>query len=193
NVRPNAYKNLTDATYAKWSRAHFPADRYNYLTSNSAESVNSLSRKARKLPVTMLMEFFRELLQRWYFERKSDGDVGENELTPWVAAKVEHEIRKSHGLSVLGINVSEYQVMAVSRFVEVKDVGVLAKSWFERSTYKGTYEESIYPVGDVQGWNTQCDVTHVYPPNTGIRGVGRPKKDRIPSKGEIPRRAYCKR
>ncbi|PWA79016.1 transposase, MuDR, MULE transposase domain protein [Artemisia annua] len=62
--KPKAYKKLKDAQYSKWSRAHCVANRYNYLTSNSVESVNSLTRKARKLPVTMLMEFFRDLLQR---------------------------------------------------------------------------------------------------------------------------------
>ena len=61
NVRPNAYKNFTKASYAKWSMAHFPADSYNDLTSNSAESINSLSQKAHKLRVAMLMEenFFK--------------------------------------------------------------------------------------------------------------------------------------
>lgn len=85
-------------------------------------------------------------------------------------------------------------VIAVSRFLKIKDVGVWAKVWFKKSTYKATYQESVYPVGDVQSWNTQCNVTRVLPPNTEIRGAGRPKnKDRIPSKGEIPRAAYCKR
>ena len=74
-AKPRAYKKLTDAQYSKWSRAHCVANRYNYLTSNSVESVNSLTRKARKLPVTMLMEFFRDLLQRWYFERKETGGI----------------------------------------------------------------------------------------------------------------------
>ena len=74
-AKPRAYKKLTDAQYSKWSRAHYVANRYNYLTSNSVESVNSLTRKARKLPVTMLMEFFRDLLQRWYYERRDAGGI----------------------------------------------------------------------------------------------------------------------
>ena len=77
-AKPNAFKKLTAAQYSKWSRAHCVDDRYNYLTSNSAESVNSLSRKARKLPVTMFMEFYRDLLQRWYFERKETGGISFN-------------------------------------------------------------------------------------------------------------------
>ena len=74
-AKHNAFKKLTAAQYSKWSRAHCVDDRYNYLTSNSAESVNSLSRKARKLPVTMFMDFYRDLLQRWYFERKETGGI----------------------------------------------------------------------------------------------------------------------
>nr|GEZ53432.1 hypothetical protein [Tanacetum cinerariifolium] len=72
-ARPNAYDKLKANGYSKWSRSYCVADHYNYLTSNSAESVNSLTQKARKLSVTMLMEFFRDLLHRWYFERKETG------------------------------------------------------------------------------------------------------------------------
>ncbi|GJX44725.1 hypothetical protein Tco_0261401 [Tanacetum coccineum] len=83
-----------------WSRSHCLADHYNYLTSNCEESIDSLSRKARKLPVTMLIEFFKELLHG-----------GEDELTPRAAVKVEDNIQKSYGLSMHGIDVSEYQVL----------------------------------------------------------------------------------
>nr|GEU48519.1 hypothetical protein [Tanacetum cinerariifolium] len=55
DARPNAYDKLKAAEYSKWSRAHCVADIYNYLTSNSVESVNSLPSKARKLPVTIMV------------------------------------------------------------------------------------------------------------------------------------------
>ena len=41
--KPLVYKKLEDAGWGRWSRAYCPANRYNYLTSNSVESVNSLS------------------------------------------------------------------------------------------------------------------------------------------------------
>lgn len=69
-TRPEAVKKLEEAGFEKWSRAYCPAQRYNYLTSNSAESINALTRLVRKVPVTMLMEYYRRLLQDWYCERR---------------------------------------------------------------------------------------------------------------------------
>lgn len=55
---------------AKWSRAYFPGDRYSIMTSNSAESLNAITRHARKLPICMLLEFMRATTQKWYHERR---------------------------------------------------------------------------------------------------------------------------
>ncbi|KAD3067074.1 hypothetical protein E3N88_34954 [Mikania micrantha] len=44
------------------------------MTSNSAESINTLFRSARKLPITRLIDFFVELVQKWYFERRQLGE-----------------------------------------------------------------------------------------------------------------------
>ena len=54
----------------KWSRAHFRGDRYNIMTSNSAESINALTKEARQMPIVMLMEFYHATLQQWYFKRR---------------------------------------------------------------------------------------------------------------------------
>ncbi|GKD01308.1 transposase, MuDR, MULE transposase domain protein [Tanacetum coccineum] len=225
NTEVRSFRILSLSHSNMWSRAHCPANRYNYLTSNSAESVNSLSRRARKLPVTHLMEFFRALLQRWYYERRYEGDVDEHELTPWAAAKVAYRIRMSFGFSVHGINSTKYQVVAeeINYIVDLRsrtctcrrwqlsglpcshviavstnkgytDLGVWAEHWFKKTTYKSTYANSIYPVGDVEAWNTKCNVPNVLPPSTNTRPAGRPKKkDRIRSKGEMPKKTYCSR
>ncbi|GJY41465.1 transposase, MuDR, MULE transposase domain protein [Tanacetum coccineum] len=57
-LRPEAYKKLEDAGFEKWSRAHCPANRYNYMTSNCAESINALTKTVRKVPITMLMDYY---------------------------------------------------------------------------------------------------------------------------------------
>lgn len=68
--RPEAVKRLEQAGFQNWSRAYCTGKRYNYLTSNSAESINSLTRHVRKAPITMLLEFYRILLQEWYCKRR---------------------------------------------------------------------------------------------------------------------------
>ncbi|GJT82174.1 transposase, MuDR, MULE transposase domain protein, partial [Tanacetum coccineum] len=68
--RPEAYKKFKETGFETWSRAMCPADRYNYMTSNSAESINNLTRHVRKAPITQLMEWYIALLQKWYCARR---------------------------------------------------------------------------------------------------------------------------
>ncbi|GKC42219.1 hypothetical protein Tco_1059941 [Tanacetum coccineum] len=56
------------------------------------------------------------------FERRYEGDVGENKLTPWAAAKVEERIRKSYSLSVHEMNSTTYQV-GVTEINYIVDMG----------------------------------------------------------------------
>ena len=62
SVRPHAYKKLVEEGAEKWSRAHCPGQRYNYLTSNSVESINALTKLVRHCLITTLIEWFRALL-----------------------------------------------------------------------------------------------------------------------------------
>ncbi|GKA13825.1 transposase, MuDR, MULE transposase domain protein [Tanacetum coccineum] len=110
--RPDGVQKLEIAGFDKWSRAYCPANRFNYMTSNSVESVNSLSRFVRKLPVTRLVEYFRGLLQRWYCDKRQKyEDAPADELTPWAAAKVKDRMLKSQSWRVNGIDALKiYQV-----------------------------------------------------------------------------------
>nr|GEW54854.1 hypothetical protein [Tanacetum cinerariifolium] len=100
------------ASFDKWSRGYCPANRFNYMTSNSVESVNSLSSFVRKLLVTRLVEYFRVLLQRWYCDKRQKyEDTPADELTPWAAAKVKDMMLKSQSWRVNGIDALKiYQV-----------------------------------------------------------------------------------
>ena len=68
---PHCHRILVDVGVEKWSRAHQDGLRYAYMTSNSAESMNALTRYARKLPITMLMEFFQASVQQRYFRKRT--------------------------------------------------------------------------------------------------------------------------
>ncbi|GJR36471.1 hypothetical protein Tco_1212155 [Tanacetum coccineum] len=96
-LRPDAHQKLVDAGIEKWSRAKCPANRYNYMTSNSVESINALTKDIRKIPITSLMDRFRYLFQKWYYERrqKYKGDAPDDELTPWATAKIKYRSLKS--------------------------------------------------------------------------------------------------
>ena len=55
--------------FDKWTRAYFPGNRYNVITSNYAESFNNKTRDARTFPVTTFVEFIRFTIQSWFVAR----------------------------------------------------------------------------------------------------------------------------
>ncbi|GKB75040.1 hypothetical protein Tco_0936452 [Tanacetum coccineum] len=69
-VQPDAYEKLCRAGPQRWSRAHCPLVRYNYMTSNSVESVNACSVIYRKELVLKLAETYRAMVQEWYYKRR---------------------------------------------------------------------------------------------------------------------------
>nr|GEW58846.1 hypothetical protein [Tanacetum cinerariifolium] len=96
-VRLEAYIILEDARFEKWSRACGPTNRYNYMTSNCAESINALTKIIRKVPIMMLMDYYRCLIQRRHFERRynDEDEPLADELSRWVAAKVNQRMLKN--------------------------------------------------------------------------------------------------
>ncbi|KAI9174316.1 hypothetical protein LWI28_015471 [Acer negundo] len=53
----------------KWSRVHCPQRKYRVITTNVAECINSCLKFARQLPLMMLAEFIRNMLQKWFHDR----------------------------------------------------------------------------------------------------------------------------
>ncbi|GJS61857.1 transposase, MuDR, MULE transposase domain protein [Tanacetum coccineum] len=74
DIQPDAYDKLCQLGPQRWSRAHCPLVRYNYLTSNSVESVNACTVVYRKLPVLKLAETYRAMVQDWYYKRRKLAD-----------------------------------------------------------------------------------------------------------------------
>ncbi|XP_010525419.1 PREDICTED: uncharacterized protein LOC104803215 [Tarenaya hassleriana] len=50
----------------KWARCYFPGERYNLLTTNGAETINSVLRKARRLPLLGLINVIVDKTVEWW-------------------------------------------------------------------------------------------------------------------------------
>ena len=62
----SALARLQDVGPEKWSPAHSPCPRYNTLTSNNVESVNSVFKSIRSLPtINCFMEIERYVASKW--------------------------------------------------------------------------------------------------------------------------------
>jgi len=67
---PGTYDYLMSIGPERWSRSHCPRRRYQMMTTNIAEVLNNCIQKARRLPITAAMEFLRDMLQRWFHDRR---------------------------------------------------------------------------------------------------------------------------
>ncbi|GJY92072.1 hypothetical protein Tco_0507854 [Tanacetum coccineum] len=135
-----------------------PVNRYNYMTSNSDESINNLTGHVRKAPVMKLMEWYRALLQKWYCDRRE----------------------KYKGIPC-------GNVIAVARVMGCTDCSELALGWFRKTTLYSTYQELVYPLGESSTRHCPDGLQVVKPPKMDFPKPSRPKKvDRIKSQGEEP-------
>ncbi|GJS88660.1 transposase, MuDR, MULE transposase domain protein [Tanacetum coccineum] len=111
DVQPDAYHKLCQVDPHRWSRAHCPLIRYNYMTSNSVESVNTCTVLTRKLSVTKLAKTYRAMVQEWYFKRREVAANMRTEITARVAEKVHKRKLKSATWTVHSINRYQFQVL----------------------------------------------------------------------------------
>lgn len=93
-----------------WARAHFEGNRYNIMTSNVAETWNSVLREAREYPVLALLEHIRAKLMTWFAERRIVKQGGNGRLTARVKEIVETNFRNSGGMLVRMINSMKFEV-----------------------------------------------------------------------------------
>ncbi|KAK0571469.1 hypothetical protein LWI29_016537 [Acer saccharum] len=70
SIHPKVYDELVEVGMQKFSCVHSPRKRYHMMTTNIAESMNSCLLAIRKLPITSIAEFIRDLLQRWFHDRR---------------------------------------------------------------------------------------------------------------------------
>ncbi|KAJ9555951.1 hypothetical protein OSB04_010565 [Centaurea solstitialis] len=99
----------------KWSNTYFPGKRYNILTSNHAESVNAMSRFARKLPIVGLFDYFRESQQEWYSERRKVAAKWNGVLAKIPEQIVKKRKIKSANWTVREIGYGRFEVIDLKR------------------------------------------------------------------------------
>ncbi|KAK2662153.1 hypothetical protein Ddye_000727 [Dipteronia dyeriana] len=64
NIHRRAFDYLIDVGVERWSLAYCLEKRYGFMTTNITEAINFTAKEARKLPITTLVEFLRDLMQK---------------------------------------------------------------------------------------------------------------------------------
>ncbi|GJU62516.1 transposase, MuDR, MULE transposase domain protein [Tanacetum coccineum] len=196
-VQPDAHEKLCRAGPQRWSRAHCPLVRYNYMTSNSVESVNACSVIYRKEPVLKLAETYRAMVQEWYYKRRQLAGVNAYQYEVSDGQYI-REVNLQTGIcgcrkwQLSGLPCGH--VIAITRFLGLTDCVNYVADWFKKPKYQATYSDSIHSLGNMQQWEFPENIQKAIPPRMDNPQPGRPKNtNRIKSQGEEPRIIRCTR
>ncbi|KAL0717668.1 hypothetical protein Bca4012_066990 [Brassica carinata] len=222
-INPSCADYLIGIGFEHWARSHFSGDRYNIMTSNIAETWNSVLRDAREFPIMPLVEYIRAKLMSWFSTRREIENDGDNTLTPRVAEIVEANFENSGVYGVHVINKTEFHVIdkqglsfhvylagktcSCYEFQMLKipcthaiaaanrnkiSVDSLVSDCYSLNTFKAAYAKEINPVVESdEDANLPSQMSalniEVNPP-ASRRPPGRPRKNRILSRGEVKER-----
>ncbi|XP_062020985.1 uncharacterized protein LOC133737456 [Rosa rugosa] len=181
-------KYLEDIGCHKWARGHFMGYRYNMMTSNIAESMNSKLKDARKLPITALVDHLREVLQQWFVERRDAASSLNTHLTKWAEDKVYKNNNSGSHMRMSPIDLYAFQIHDQSQTFTVdlnnmtctcrefdldrlpcahatvacrtKGISVysMCSQFYTANALMLAYAEPIWPVGNKSEWDVAEDV-----------------------------------
>ncbi|XP_075111509.1 uncharacterized protein LOC142181831 [Nicotiana tabacum] len=83
-VDKNTYDYLMEESPERWARSCSPRRRYDMLTTNIVESMNSMLLEARELSILRMMDFIQVKLQRWFYERRNEAEGTFYDISCWV-------------------------------------------------------------------------------------------------------------
>ena len=92
----------------KWARCYFPGSRYNILTTNGAECINGVLKKARAYPLIPLADAIVEKISEWFNRHRKESCLGSSSqlLTPAIEKELHSRYKKSTFYEVRELNMS---------------------------------------------------------------------------------------
>ncbi|XP_010556040.1 PREDICTED: uncharacterized protein LOC104825417 [Tarenaya hassleriana] len=108
------YMQKEDLDPEKWARTKFKRERYNLLTTNGAESINTVLKKAKRFPVLGVLDICLSKTVEWFDRRRLEArSIDDSQkLTPYVD-KVLHEryeMACTYEVNVLNSITEEFEV-----------------------------------------------------------------------------------
>ncbi|XP_028124405.1 uncharacterized protein LOC114321440 [Camellia sinensis] len=216
-----ATKFLADAYPQHWANAFFRGRRYGEMSSNAAKSFNFWIREARNLPITRMVDSIKGQIMRQMAKRRVSAYTWTGAICPKMESLLEEAYNKSRAWKVSQANNDVYEVHSfpsvmvdigrrtcscfqwqINEFPCAHAIVAMRKSgknlddtvvpWYYVSEYRLTYAPTIYPIPTVEKPPFNPTDYVIYPPNVK-RPLERPKKKRIPSKGENVQQIRCGR
>ncbi|TYK22587.1 uncharacterized protein E5676_scaffold195G00040 [Cucumis melo var. makuwa] len=94
----------------KWARAFFKRKRYQVITTNISESMNSTLKEQRELPVIGLLESIRSLIQKWFYERRIKWSFQRTQLSIYAEDLIRESLAQSHSMNIYPVDQHEFEV-----------------------------------------------------------------------------------
>ncbi|KAL0533913.1 hypothetical protein IC582_028188 [Cucumis melo] len=184
-------KYLNDVGIARWSRVHCPGRRYNMMTTNIAESMNSILKEPRDFSIASFLENVRALLQRWFWERREEGIKVTSTLTKWAELVIQKKQEGALTMKVNPIDCYQFHVKDLDKEEVVNlqtkectckefqaeqlpcshviaaardrniNVYSLCANYYTNERLLAAYAEAVYPVGNQSDWKTSEDYVHM--------------------------------
>ncbi|XP_024013428.1 uncharacterized protein LOC112087771 [Eutrema salsugineum] len=207
SVNPACAEYLTELGLPHWTRAYSVRQRYNVMTTNVTESLNKVLKECREFPLISMLEAIRMSLMGWFVRRRAKHAAEIHPLTSKVRDIMDEIFLECTKMKVIVVNQNEFEVydpsgvrfevnlqskicschaMAASSYGQIDNntlVGEVYTTCFMRSLYEGVFHPVPTPVSTGE--------SELLPPIMR-RPPGRPRKTRIPSRGEFKRRSKKK-
>nr|XP_016445693.1 PREDICTED: protein FAR1-RELATED SEQUENCE 4-like [Nicotiana tabacum] len=103
-VDKKTFDYLMEEPPERWERSCSPRRRYDMLTTNIVESMNSVLLEARELPILRMMDFIQVKLQCWFYERKNKAKETFYDVSCWVEEELKKKIYLAFTLNVFPVD-----------------------------------------------------------------------------------------
>ncbi|XP_062075254.1 uncharacterized protein LOC133779294 [Humulus lupulus] len=143
---------LEKGKYETWARSYSPTKIYTMMTPNIAESLNATLKAARNLPIDILVECLKSLVQKWVWNNSNNANgtftkvstTTENELRHDIISKMKYEVQEDempcgHAIDVIAKrNLGVYDYCA---------------KLYKTETLKALYQENVHHLPHKDEWN----------------------------------------
>ncbi|CAH9085882.1 unnamed protein product, partial [Cuscuta europaea] len=102
---------LAEIGLEKWARCKIKRRRYSIVTSNNAETLNSVDGIAREYPIAMLVEFLRTKMQVWFHDRSKAAREHKGKLSAAAEEVLGNLLSDSAGMIVRPSTAFSFEVI----------------------------------------------------------------------------------
>ncbi|XP_075083480.1 uncharacterized protein LOC142167221 [Nicotiana tabacum] len=103
-VDKKTFDYLMEEPPERWARSCSPRRRYDMLTTNIVESMNSMLLEVRELPILRMMDFIQVKLQRWFYERRNEAEGTFYDVSCLVEEELKKKIDLAFTLNVFSVD-----------------------------------------------------------------------------------------